>query len=409
VRSYLFLRAIFGVALLVGLLGILATLATPDKAEAQKPTDKLVRAQVDKTQPNGGPRTVLLLLRTATCMQTEDVIATFRRGLDVSKCSITGQMSVAPASPALMGLFDKRPAWTRPTSPKCIEGVTISPAQDKEHHLRFQLKDTNENIQDLVITYRKSGNRTYVPEVDGNLQLEVAGRYLLKLEPNDEPMRFTATLVRDDKKRTITQPFPTWERCYLVVMPQFAGELRRLFLTVKDPAKVPNAFDDLREGPVVTMALVDLDSTEVPMGDTWDKNDYIPTVSTLSKRKPKRAWVRFPLTETEAANALAAYRKLTTRQISHVIRKEAVMIDAKNRSVFPESKPQWFELASHEGGSRFHCRIPIKDVKGLHKKYHKLYRLLVYEFDDGTTPEAILVSDRPGCCKSAVVMQEVNR
>jgi len=410
VRSYLFLRAIFGVALLIGFMGILATLATPKKAEAQKPADKLVK-QVDKTQPNGvaGPRTTLLMVRTATCMQQGDVIATFRRGLDVSKCIVTGHISVVPASPSLMGLFDKRPTWTRPAATQCIEGITISPVQDKENHLRFVLKDNTENLQQLEITYRRSGARTYQPEVDGDLQLESTGRYILKAQPQDEPLRFTATLVRNDKKRTVTEPFPTWERAFMVVLPQFSGDLRQLFAVVRDPSKVPNAFDELREGPVVTMALVDLDSGDVPMGDTWDKNDYIPVVSALSKRKVKRAWVRFPLTQTEANDSLASYRKLTTKQISQVIRKDAVSIDAKNRSVAPDSKPQWFELASSEGGSRFLCRIPIKDVKGLYKKYNRLYRLLVYEFDDGSAPEAILVTDKPGCCKAPVVMQEVNR
>jgi hypothetical protein len=306
-------------------------------------------------------------------------------------------------------LFDKKPNWTRPTASKCVEGLTITPAQDKENHLRFQLKNTKETIQELVVTYRRIGNRTYTPEVDGDFQMESAGTYILKPEANEELIRYSATVVLNDKKRTCAQPFPTWERCYIVIMPQFTGELSRLFAAVKDPSKVPNAFDDLREGPVVTMALVDLDSAEIPMGDTWDRNDYIPAVSALTKRKAKRAWVRFPLTETEAATALAAYRKLSTRQLSLIIRKEAVMANEKERSVSPTTKPVWFEMPSIEGGSRFLCRIPIKDVKGLHKKYQKLYRLLVYEFDDGTAPEAILVSDHSGCCKSAVVMQEVNR
>lgn len=411
-RSYLFLRAVFGVALLVGLMGILAVLGNPDKAEAKKPADKTAEKPADKTIGAKAipPRTVLLLLRTATCLQPDEVMATIKRGLDVSKCGITGNLAVAPASTTLMSLFDKKPTWTRPTATKCIEGLTITPVQDKENHLRFQLKNTKETIQELVVTYRKIGNRTYTPEVDGDLQLEGQGSYLLKLEANEEPIRYTATVVLDGKKRTCAQPFPTWERCYMVIMPQFTGELTKLFATIKDPSKVPNAFDDLREGPVVTMALVDLDSAEIPLGDTWDKNEYIPAVSALNKRKAKRAWVRFPLTETEATTALAAYRKLTTRQLSHIIRKEAVMADAKVRTVSPTSKPAWYEMASSEGGGggRFLCRIPIMDVKGLHKKYHKLYRLLVYEFDDGN-PEAILVSDHSGCCKSAVVMQEVNR
>jgi hypothetical protein len=392
-------------------MGILAVLSNPDKAEAKKPADKSVEKPVDKTiGPKAiAPRTVLLLLRTATCLQSDEVIATLKRGLDVSKCGITGNLTVAQSSTTLMGLFDKKPNWTRPTASKCVEGLTITPAQDKENHLRFQLKNTKETIQELVVHYRKVGNRTYTPEVDGDLQLEAPGTYLLKLEAHDEPIRYTATVVLDAKKRTCAQPFPTWERCYVVIMPQFTGELTRLFAAVKDPAKVPNAFDDLREGPVVTMAMVDLDSAEIPLGDTWDKNDYIPAVSALAKRKAKRAWVRFPLTESEAANALAAFRKLTTRQLSQIIRKEAVMADANHRTVSPTSKPAWFEMPTSEAGSRFQCRIPIKDVKGLHKKYHKLYRLLVYEFDDGTAPEAILVSDHSGCCKSAVVMQEVNR
>jgi len=408
----LYPRALLGGVLLLSILGLLTVLGGNEKAQAGKEPRKAEEKPGDKTKAarDLAPRTTLLLLRTATCLQPDDVIATIRRGMDVSRCSCTGHPTAAIASSNLMGLFDKKPGWIRPaSSTKCIDGITISQVADKEGHIRVLVKDTAESLQDIVITYRKAGNRTYTPEVDGELQKEVVGRYLLKLESDDEPIRFSCTLVRNDKKRVVAEPFPTWERCYLVILPQFTGDLTRLFATIKDPAKVPNAFDDLREGPVVTMALVDLDSAEIKIGDTWDKNDYIPAVAGLAKRKVKRAWVRFPLTETEANAALATFKKFTTRELSQVIRKEAVMANGKLRTVSPSSKALWYELASSEDASRFLCRIPIKDVKGLHRKYQRLYRLLVYEFDDGKLPEAILVSDRPGCCKSAVVMQEINR
>jgi len=412
VRSYLYPRALLWAVLLLSIVGLLTVPGGKDLAQAGKGPARAEGQPGDKTKAaiHGGPRTTLLLLRTATCLNPEDVITTLRRGMDVSECSCSGVPTVTLASAGLMTLFDKKPGWTRPASTsKCINGLTISQVPNKDGYVRLALKDTADTLQDMVISYRKAGNRAYNVEVDGDLQREKAGAYLLKLEADDEPVRFTCNFIRNEENLVIAEPFPVWERVYFVILHRFTGELNRLFVTIKDPAKVPNAFDDLREGPVVTMALVDLDSAVVPVGDTWDKNDYIPTVAGLPKRKVKRAWVRFPLTETEAAAALAAFKKLTTRELSMVIRKEAILADAKVRSCSPGSKAMWYELAANENASRFLCRIPINDVKGLHRKYHRLYRLLVYEFDDGKLPEAILVSDNPGCCKSAVVMQEITR
>ncbi len=58
-------------------------------------------------------------------------------------------------------------------------------------------------------------------------------------------------------------------------------------------------------------------------------------------------------------------------------------------------KPGWIELVDLGNGEIFGRRIPLRDLDKLRQTYPKVYRLLVWEFDDGVTPPGAIAVQHP--------------
>jgi len=95
--------------------------------------------------------------------------------------------------------------------------------------------------------------------------------------------------------------WPDVGRCYLVTLKGVAGDERRLFESLKDPAKVGNAIKELYPS-TATLIVGSFQDKKV---DVWRLNEVMHSYMQPVNAKPKRLWLRFPLTEAEEAKVLA--------------------------------------------------------------------------------------------------------
>jgi hypothetical protein len=95
--------------------------------------------------------------------------------------------------------------------------------------------------------------------------------------------------------------WPDVGRCYLVTLKDVTGDERRLFESLKDPAKVGNAIKELYPS-TATLIVGSFQDKKV---DVWRLNEVLHSYMQPVNAKPKRLWLRFPLTEAEESKVLA--------------------------------------------------------------------------------------------------------
>jgi hypothetical protein len=121
--------------------------------------------------------------------------------------------------------------------------------------------------------------------------------------------------------------------------------------------------------------------------------------------------MHFPMTKEEAEASRRGLAGLSGIEVCKELRKDANIAKAAKKVDAGETRPgaaspaytldavdkaRWFELTPN-GEGRFSARITLKNPRKLLSDYPIASRLLVFEFDDGTSdPEAIRVKDADG-------------
>ncbi len=261
-------------------------------------------------------------------------------------------------------------------------------------------------LQELELISEKDGKketRKFKPTNAGDKSAVVVPTalpqvYTVRLEPGEAVASFVArgvVLQKPGERQPveIRGSWPQPENHYLVAMRNFTGNHQDL-LKIIQTDQVPNPLEDAILGQDLTFVFASY-GFKLPRTGTFDGNDYIPFLTTLARRKPARVWMLFPLTDEECTEAGKTYGSLKPDALPRAIRQAHPAWARANPqlAVAPQQPPRWIELPFDSNRGGFTRRLELKDVRQLQAKYPTARRLIVYEFDDGETQEAIAQED----------------
>ena len=341
-------------------------------------------------QPND--TTLFLMVRAGPSLNEKIIQNSLREGLKLSGCTIDGEPVVRGVSNAafdeLEALINKTPVNP---SPEAGEGVTIRPLPTREPMSEFRLKSAGQVLRKLTVTYKKAGPKDYVPSPPDKgepLSLIIPGRYALRLEPDDEPLTYEATVSELGKKDdTLKDKWPARDRFFVITMKNFVGPRSELFKVIQDPKQVANPLENVRLGNDFVFVFANMESLAAVVEETISGNELIVQVPAPIGRNPRRVWMQFPLSEDQYKAARDQYRKFDSEELPREIRKNSTPI-TEDVLIDPKAEPKWIEIPDSGNGRSFLRRLPLKDLPGLVEKFPRVYRLIVWEFDAGK-PEAI--------------------
>jgi hypothetical protein len=372
-------------------------------------------AQEPDIKPIGNPgeTTLFLMVRAGPHLTETKLKETLEEGLKKALCTIRGEPHIRRISPLV---FEEIEQLTDRTA-KTVGGQTTSDngsirrLPTKEVLWEFRLKSPDQVLKKLTVTYEKSGKKEYSatsPAEDGPLTQIVPGRYALRPEKDDEPLEYEAEIVElGQAQQKIEGKWVVNDRYYVVTMNAFRGNRDHLFRVVQDPNQVANPLDGVRLGSDLVFVFANLESSAATLeGDLISGNNLTVNVQPARGRTTARVWMLFPLTEEEAKKKADELRKIeSAKALSQEIRKNAVFASVE-QTVGPDASAKWLELESQQGGRSFRRVIPLRNFKELLAKYPTAWRLLVWEFDDGT-PSAIEVTHPQSGKRTYAVDKEI--
>lgn len=355
--------------------------------------------------------TTLFLIARSKNLSEEEISSTLKRGLKASECTVEGDPGVRRISAAVYDELEILINNAAPARYLSSKDLSVAPLPARDALWEFRIPPT-QLLKNIKVKYRTAGDVTYTPkekkteQTEPDLSMTTLGRYALKLKEKDEPLSYEATLAEPGKDdRQLSGKWPTTDNYFLIALRGFEGNRERLFRTVSDKMKVANPFKNIETRRELFFVFANLDAEERNFGTRFNGNKL--TVSVEGDTNVKRVWMLFPLTAANAAKALAQYRKFGEEALPAEVRKNAAKIDDP-LELTADMAPVWIELPS-AGGKSFIREVAVKNQNEFLRKYPQMHRLLVWEFDDGTTPPgAIRVTSKAGG-RELVIAEQIDQ
>jgi hypothetical protein len=295
------------------------------------------------------------------------------------------------------GILEAAPVTAEP------QGVLVEPLRGQDGGWWIDLRDPDVFLDSARITAvdAQTGKErvlelTPAPrsEAAQPLRYHSPGSYVLKLEKGLHPRAAELTVSREaaagGQPRTdhLSVGWPDVGRCYLVTLKGVTGDERRLFDSLKDPAKVGNAIKELFPS---TATLIVGSFRDKPV-DVWRLNEVLHSYLQPVNAKPKRLWLRFPLTE-EAERAVLAELDQQLAPADGFKRLPAWLRERR----LPPGTPltpgldKWIEVPVNPATERAELWVPIvtRDWKRLMAEAPAKVgdrAILVWEFENPTNP-----------------------
>lgn len=384
---------------------------------AQETTSKppAVGDQGDSSGRQEVATTLFLLVRiTGENKRSIDELETLmERGADKADCSFEKPADVRKISAAL---FREIQALTSDADGS-VEAADAGQIQVRElptGDSRWELRLAPDVgvLQELEVEYENAGKKQYKPQPPGtavaDLEMILRGTYALRVDSQHKPLKWKATVKRlgsaGAKTEVIEGKWPSVDDFYSIRLKDFRGDRQALFHTIKkpedgSPAAVPNALDDVQLGQDTLIAIGSLgEKLDEPDTDVIDKNIYLARAGGVPGQRVDRVWMLFPLTEEGCQTELERYRKLGIKNLLLAIDKAAPsrhdpIVEDGLVKLSASQPARWYELtrAGQDRGGRYQRQIQLgensEDYRGLQSKYPRAWRLLVWEFDDGSVRE----------------------
>lgn len=364
----------------------------------------LLAVQPERKTPPRTPRaadsTLFLMVRAGSELNDDLLRETLELGLEKADCQYEKPIDVQsiPASvfEELAKLIGQGGLATPPAA--ASEDINVRQLPTRGSTWEFRLSKPTQMLQELTIRYRKGGEQKYTAkasEENKRLTLIVPGSYAVQLLPNDDPISYEAKLAElGQKPQVLKKKWIPIDRFFAITIRKFQGEQDKLFSVLQDKEKIANPLKNIEPIQNFTFAFANLKAGAGKLGERiMEGNVYLPQVPGVEERNPKRVWIYFPLTKEEAIKARDEYRKKGTVSLPKAIRDSGKTVTADNKDMVVDAKsvPRWFELLDRGDGRGFTRQIPLADFRQLQVKYPQVWRLVVWEFDSGDTPQAIRV------------------
>jgi hypothetical protein len=264
-------------------------------------------------------RVIQLAVQTDPGMNAFEVENKFKVARESTKGFNYGEISVDPIDPAsyvLLSSIVRRGVLQAAPATDSPRGVLVEPIRGQDGGWWIDLRNADSFLDAAKVTVVDTATgKERVLELEPAPRTETAkplryhspGSYVLKLDRGVQPRGAVLTVSTEStaggKPRTeeLRVGWPDVGRCYLVTLKGVAGDERRLFESLKDPAKVGNAIKELYPS-TATLIVGSFQDKKV---DVWRLNEVMHSYMQPVNAKPKRLWLRFPLTEAEEAKVLA--------------------------------------------------------------------------------------------------------
>ncbi|MSR33177.1 MAG: hypothetical protein EXR99_16965 [Gemmataceae bacterium] len=338
--------------------------------------------------------TLFLIVRTDPKLSKDDLEKTLQLGLDGTKSGYKAPIIAKPIPAGVFHEMEKMVGKGRAMDPRIAEGKEITFSQIPTPDgvlLRATLPKKTMQLREMKVNFKKAGEVKYTLKSlspGEQFSLVTPGIYTMPMpKEDDEPYSYQAKIL----DKGVDQPDAKGDmdlgpRYYTVRINEFVGSQKQVFDFVSNPKNLANPLicEELRDYSFVFANLDTSDSRQKPAID--DQNIYYPRISQLRGANPRRAWILFPLTASQAETELINYRKYDFLQLPKEIRKNSEVITlGKVAELSTTSSAKWFELTSD--GQTFTRGIKLNDLPKMQEKFPAWHRLVVYEFDDGSNPE----------------------
>jgi hypothetical protein len=264
-------------------------------------------------------RVIQLAIQADPGMSAFEVENKFTVARDSTKGFNYGEISVDPIDPAsyvLLSSIVRRGILQAAPVTEAPRGVLVEPIRGQDGDWWIDLRDPDMFLDSARITVvDATSGKERLLELEPAARTEAArplryhspGSYVLALEKGVHPRAAILTVSTESsaggspRTEELRVAWPDVGRCYLVTLRGVTGDERRLFESLKDPAKVGNAIKELYPS-TATLIVGSFQDKKV---DVWRLNEVLHSYLQPVNAKPKRLWLRFPLTDTEEATVIA--------------------------------------------------------------------------------------------------------
>jgi hypothetical protein len=264
-------------------------------------------------------RFIQLAVQTDPGMNAFEVENKFKVARDSTKGFNYGEITVDPIDPAsyvLLSSIVRRGVLQVAPETDTPRGVLVEPIRSQEGGWWIDLRNADRFLDSAKITVVDSTTgKERVLDLEPAARTEIAkplryhspGSYVLKLDSGIQPRAAVLSVSTDSsaegspKTEEIRVGWPDVGRCYLVTLKGVTGDERRLFESLKDPTKVGNAIKELYPS-TATLIVGSFQDKKV---DVWRLNEVLHSYIQPVNAKPKRLWLRFPLTEAQESKVIA--------------------------------------------------------------------------------------------------------
>jgi hypothetical protein len=293
--------------------------------------------------------------------------------------------------------------------------VLVEPLKGQEGAWLVDLRDPAKFIDHAAVVVFDAEKRTdetleldVAPRLQANapLRFHSPGAYVLQLGKNKLPKSATLRVTVEQADGTLSQPtevavaWPDVGRCYLVTLKGVKGDEQRLFESLQDEQKVGNPIKEL----YASTATLIVGSFQEK--SSWRRPGYVSLrYSRPANTNPKRLWMRFPMTESEAATVRAELDKQL--EPADGFKKLPGWLDS--RALKPGEKlvqgdERWIAIPWNEAERGFEREVPIdtrawKSLLATSPDKVGDHAILVWEFENPANPndrEAIRVGGAGG-------------
>ena len=376
--------------------GVIAqsTLTTGGPNSAGRSETRKAPSDNSKADGNRGDteaRSIYMVIQTDSAMTQEELRDKFEEARKASpECSIESY-DINPIDQATYVLLKSIvQSGVIPKNPASEGPVKVEPVKGKDGEWTIILEEE--------ITMKPEPKN----KANADLRYNSPGEYILKLPAGRTGKSATFTVTDDAKggkpaELSLEFTWPDTGRCYLVKLNGVQGEEKALYDTLKDGKKISNPVKGLEEAKKAAIVVASFkEMLAVPLVFQVDAIKL-----TFPKPgggvEPKRMWMRFPLTKSEAA---ALSKELDSKFVGDGFKTVPAWIrqNLLGEKLTPEGSTGWFELPWDADNQAFEKTLPI-DTKSWqqrlvnNKEYMGDNAILIYEFEGEDGSQRIIKGD----------------
>jgi hypothetical protein len=350
-------------------------------------------------------RVIQMAIQAEPHMNAFEVQNNFTLARDSTQGFNFGEVRVDPidsASFTLLSSIVRRGVLQTAPAADDQRGVTVEPLRGQDGAWWIDLRDPDKFLDSAKVTAldtktQEKRDLTLEPaprtETARELRYHSPGSYVLKLEKGLQPLAAVLTITTEGKTGGGSPPedmrigWPDVGRCYLVTLKGVTGDEQKLFDSLKDPNKVGNAIKEIYPQAatliVGTYKYVDID---------WRTNLVRMFYMVPVNARPRRLWLRFPLTEAEETAVRAdldahlapedGFKKLPAWLAEHKLPEGKLLTPGGDA---------WLEIPVEPGSRTFDLTVPFEARawrKALEQSPDRVgdRAVLVWEFQNPTNP-----------------------